>query len=66
LRLDASYVGGINANQTLMAVVAIGSALVLFLRHRFAKSSVEEPELSSVPREDNQASPEETEAQVTK
>lgn len=34
LRLDAAMVGGINANQTVMAVVAALSGLVLFLRHR--------------------------------
>lgn len=34
LRLDASQIGGINANQTFMAVVAVLSAIGLFLRHR--------------------------------
>src|SRR5215207_332995 len=34
LRLDASMVGGININQTIMAVVAVCAALALFLRHR--------------------------------
>lgn len=34
LRLDASLVGGININQTTMAVVAVFAALTLFLRHR--------------------------------
>jgi len=34
LRLDASMLGGINANQTVMAVIAVLSALALFLRHR--------------------------------
>jgi len=34
LRLDASEVAGINANQTLMAVVAVGAGMALFLRHR--------------------------------
>ncbi len=38
LRLDASMIGGINANQTVMAVVALGSAIALFLRHRPARS----------------------------
>jgi len=33
LRLDASYVGAINANQLLMAVIAILSAGLLFWRH---------------------------------
>ena len=34
LRLDASQVGGININQTIMAVVAVCAGLALFLRHR--------------------------------
>lgn len=34
LRLDASLVAGINANQAFMAMVAIIAALGLFLRHR--------------------------------
>lgn len=34
LRLDASRLAGINANQTFVAVVAVLSALALFLRHR--------------------------------
>ncbi len=34
LRLDASMLGGINANQTVMAVVAVLAAATLFLRHR--------------------------------
>jgi len=37
LRLDASRVGGININQTVMAVVAICSAGALYLRHRKAQ-----------------------------
>ena len=34
LRLDASQLGGINANQTFMAIVAAVSALALVVRHR--------------------------------
>lgn len=34
LRLDASMVGGINVNQTIMAVVAAGAAIALLIRHR--------------------------------
>ena len=34
LRLDASLVGGININQTIMAVVAVFSAAALYWRHR--------------------------------
>ena len=34
LRLDAAMLGGINANQTAMVVVAVLSALALFWRHK--------------------------------
>jgi len=39
LRLDASQLGGINANQTLSAIVAVISAAVLFWRHRKKKET---------------------------
>jgi len=34
LRLDASQVAGVNANQTVMAVVAVGAVIALVFRHR--------------------------------
>jgi len=34
LRLDASQLGGINANQTFMAIVAVFATLILWWRHR--------------------------------
>jgi phosphatidylglycerol:prolipoprotein diacylglycerol transferase len=34
LRLNASIVAGLNINQTVMAVVAVSSALALYFRHR--------------------------------
>jgi hypothetical protein len=34
LRLDNSYVGGINANQTLMLVIALVSIGLIIWRHR--------------------------------
>lgn len=34
IRLDSAQIAGLNANQTVMAIVAILAALVLFLRHR--------------------------------
>jgi phosphatidylglycerol:prolipoprotein diacylglycerol transferase len=34
LRLDAAMLGGINANQTAMAIVAVLSGLTLIWRHR--------------------------------
>ena len=39
LRLDAAEVAGVNANQTVVAVVAIVSAVALFLRHRSREDS---------------------------
>jgi phosphatidylglycerol---prolipoprotein diacylglyceryl transferase len=39
LRLDASQLGGINANQTFMAIVAVVSAAALFLRHLSTRKS---------------------------
>lgn len=36
LRLDAAMLGAVNINQTVMAVVAVGSALALYWRHRRA------------------------------
>ncbi|MBI3174629.1 MAG: prolipoprotein diacylglyceryl transferase [Chloroflexi bacterium] len=41
LRLDASLVGGININQTVMAVIAVIAALTLAWRHRPGASSAE-------------------------
>jgi phosphatidylglycerol:prolipoprotein diacylglycerol transferase len=40
LRLDSSQLGGLNANQTFMAVVAVAATLTLFLRHRPTKIAV--------------------------
>jgi phosphatidylglycerol:prolipoprotein diacylglycerol transferase len=40
LRLDASQVAGLNANQTVMAIVAILSAAIFFLRHRQREASL--------------------------
>jgi phosphatidylglycerol:prolipoprotein diacylglycerol transferase len=34
LRLDASQIGGVNANQTFMAVVALAAVGLLIWRHR--------------------------------
>jgi len=34
LRLDASVVAGLNANQSLMAIVLLGAAITLYSRHR--------------------------------
>jgi phosphatidylglycerol:prolipoprotein diacylglycerol transferase len=34
MRLDPSFVGGVNANQATMVVVAIGAALFLIIRHK--------------------------------
>jgi phosphatidylglycerol:prolipoprotein diacylglycerol transferase len=44
MRLDSSYVGGINANQTVMAVIALVSIGALIWRHRPGASVAEEQE----------------------
>jgi phosphatidylglycerol:prolipoprotein diacylglycerol transferase len=43
LRLDTSMVGGINANQTFMAIVAVCAGVALFLRHRNGEQVASEP-----------------------
>jgi phosphatidylglycerol:prolipoprotein diacylglycerol transferase len=47
IRLDPSNVGGINANQTLMAVIALSSAAVLIYKHFIMRSSPP-PELTTL------------------
>lgn len=47
IRLDPSNVGGINANQTLMAVIALSSAAVLIYKHFMMRSSPP-PELTTL------------------
>ena len=42
LRLDASSVAGINANQTLMAVIALSSLALLIIRERRGGKTVAE------------------------
>jgi phosphatidylglycerol:prolipoprotein diacylglycerol transferase len=37
IRLDSSYIGGVNANQITMAVVAISSVTAVLLRHKINK-----------------------------
>jgi phosphatidylglycerol---prolipoprotein diacylglyceryl transferase len=34
LRLDAAELGGVNANQTVVAIVAVAAAVALYMRHR--------------------------------
>ena len=41
IRIEYSPIAGININQTLMAVIAICAALVLFLRHRKSSKPAE-------------------------
>jgi len=63
LRLDASQLGGINANQTLMAVVAVCALAVFVWRHRPGSA---EPEMVSAvvePVLDTPASSSELEAE---
>ncbi len=44
MRLDPSLIGGVNANQLTMAVVAVGAILTLLIRHR-KKNPVEEKKI---------------------
>lgn len=60
LRLDASQVGGVNFNQTLMAVIAVLAALALIIRHRSGAPQVVEPAASAL--EAGETSEERTEA----
>ncbi len=46
LRLDNSLVGGINANQTLMLVIAVASAGFLVWRHKKDKQETTEDDPS--------------------
>jgi phosphatidylglycerol:prolipoprotein diacylglycerol transferase len=41
IRLDPSYVGGVNANQLTMVVVGIGAILALIIRHKTNKTKKE-------------------------
>ncbi|HWQ04949.1 MAG TPA: prolipoprotein diacylglyceryl transferase [Longilinea sp.] len=54
LRLDPSPVAGINANQTLMAVIAVCAAALLIIRHRFGSVTVtaEAASLPEMPSEE--------------
>jgi phosphatidylglycerol:prolipoprotein diacylglycerol transferase len=47
LRLDASLVGGININQTIMAVLAVSSAGLLLWRHKSSRDGGEENQKSA-------------------
>ena len=49
LRLDASTVGGINANQTLMLVIAVLALATLIIRHRFGSKTVTAEAAASEP-----------------
>lgn len=58
LRLDHSYVGGVNANQTFMLLIAITAAALIIFRHReqiFAKSVDTNTVTTGVPVEDESA-----------
>ena len=41
MRLDPSFVGGVNANQITMAVVGIGALIALLVRHRKNKAATQ-------------------------
>lgn len=54
LRLDNSFVGGINANQTLMIVIATLSAGFILWRHRKPQPRIEEEKVTSNEKTQNQ------------
>jgi prolipoprotein diacylglyceryltransferase len=43
LRLDASSIGGLNANQAFMGILAIASVAYLIIRHKIGTPKQEEP-----------------------
>jgi phosphatidylglycerol:prolipoprotein diacylglycerol transferase len=43
LRLDPAMVAGVNANQTLMAIVALAAGALLVWRHRGDRPDAKEP-----------------------
>jgi len=55
LRLDPSPVAGININQTVMAIIAIGAVGALITRRHRKKPEVEEQEVASNPIQEGQA-----------
>ena len=64
LRLDASRIAGINANQTLSAVVAVLALLVLIWRHRPGTAEPEMMSMAVEPVLDAPASSSEREAEL--
>jgi phosphatidylglycerol:prolipoprotein diacylglycerol transferase len=49
LRLDASQLGGINANQTFMAIVAVLAIITLFIRHRTPQTPANNDPITPAP-----------------
>lgn len=54
LRLDNSFVGGINANQTLMIVIALMAGFLIFWRHRKQPGSQDQNSLSETQKDPGQ------------
>ncbi|PKO06616.1 MAG: prolipoprotein diacylglyceryl transferase [Chloroflexi bacterium HGW-Chloroflexi-3] len=50
IRLDPSNVGGINANQTIMAIIAISSLIILILKRTILKDKQRLEEFPAVPQ----------------
>lgn len=63
LRLDSSTVGGININQWMMLVIALLSAIAIFIRHRGSREEAEPYEEEPEETEDSQE-PQESEQQA--
>jgi phosphatidylglycerol:prolipoprotein diacylglycerol transferase len=51
LRLDPSPLGTINANQTLMGIIALSAAAALVLRHVLGKKSDRQAQAAQLPEE---------------
>ena len=50
IRLDPSNVGGINANQTIMAIIAIASLIILILKRTILKDKQSIEEFPAIPQ----------------
>jgi phosphatidylglycerol:prolipoprotein diacylglycerol transferase len=50
IRLDPSNVGGINANQTIMAIIAIASLITLILKRTVLKDKQSVEKFPAVPQ----------------
>ena len=64
LRLDSAQLAGINANQTIMLIIALIAAGILIYRHRFQSTPSSSLEESSEPDQTPAADPEEISEEI--